>query len=227
MNLYIIVEGDKTELQVYPAWMKYLAPQLNRIDDAWDVSDNTYYMFSGGGIPSIYNHIIHSIQDINAINSRGDAKYDILMVCIDTEEDDRQVIENRISSDIASNSLKFNDFEIVVFEHKVCMETWFLGNQNIFKRNPQDVTYREYIQFYNVADCDPELMGTPNDEWTKAQFHYRYLRKMFSERHMKYSKTNTTEVEKQTYLDQLISRYKETNDIGSFGRWYDFIRSLK
>lgn len=27
MNLYIIVEGD-TELQVYPAWMKYLAPQL-------------------------------------------------------------------------------------------------------------------------------------------------------------------------------------------------------
>ncbi|MCH5242798.1 MAG: hypothetical protein J1F67_10340 [Muribaculaceae bacterium] len=227
MNLYIIVEGDKTELQVYPAWMKYLAPQLNRIEDAWGVSDNTYYIFSGGGIPSIYNHIIHSIQDINTINSKGGAKYDILMVCIDTEEDDRQAIENRISSHIALNNLKFKDFEIVVFEHKVCMETWFLGNQNIFKRNPQDVTYRDYIQFYNVVDCDPELMGTPNDEWTKAQFHYRYLKKMFSERHMKYSKTNTKEIEKHTYLNQLILRYKETNDIGSFGRWYDFIRSLK
>ena len=227
MNLYIIVEGDKTELQVYPAWMKYLAPQLNRIDDAWDVSDNTYYMFSGGGIPSIYNHIIHSIQDINAINSRGKAKYDILMVCIDTEEDDRQTIENRINSDIASNNLNFNDFKVEVFEHKVCMETWFLGNQTVFKRNPQDEEYRKYIQFYNVADYDPELMGTPNDEWTKAQFHYRYLRKMFSERHMRYSKTNTPEVKKQAYLNQLISRYEETRDIASFGRWYDFITSLK
>lgn len=227
MNLYIIVEGDKTELQVYPAWMKYLAPQLNRIEDAWEVRDNTYYMFSGGGIPSIYNHIIHSIQDINDINSKGGAKYDILMVCIDTEEKDRQAIENRINSDIASNQLKFNDFRIVVFEHKVCMETWFLGNQNVFKRNPQDETYREYIQFYNVADYDPELMGTPNDEWTIAQFHYRYLRKMFNERHMKYSKTNTTEVKKQAYLDQLISRYEMSHDISSFGRWYEFITSIK
>lgn len=227
MNLYIIVEGNKTELQVYPAWLKYLAPQLNRIEDAWNVGDNTYYMFSGGGIPSIYNHIIHSIQDINAINSRGAAKYNILMVCIDTEDDDRQAIENRIRCDIASNQLKFNDFKIVVFEHKVCMETWFLGNQNIFKRNPQDEAYREYIQFYNVADYDPELMGTPNDEWTKAQFHYRYLKKMFNERHMKYSKKYTTEVEKQTYLEQLISRYKDTHDISSFGRWFEFITSLK
>lgn len=227
MNLYIIVEGDKTEQQVYPAWMKYLAPQLNRIEDAWEVRDNTYYIFSGGGIPSIYNHIIHSIQDINDINSRGGAKYDFLMVCIDTEEDGRQAIENRINNDIVSNHLKFNDFKIDVFEHKVCMETWFLGNQNIFKRNPQDETYREYIQFYNVADYDPELMGTPNDEWTKAQFHYKYLRKMFNERHMMYSKKNTTEIEKQTYLDQLISRYKETHDISSFGRWYEFITSFK
>ena len=83
------------------------------------------------------------------------------------------------------------------------METWFLGNQNIFKRNPQDVTYREYIQFYNVADCDPELMGTPNDEWTKAQFHYRYLWKMFSERHMRYSKTNTPELKKACVFESI------------------------
>lgn len=226
MNLYIIVEGNRTELQVYPAWIKHIAPQLRKIEDAWDVSDNTYYLFSGGGIPSIYNHIAHSIQDINAINSRGSAKYDLLVVCIDTEEGDRFTIEKRIKNDIELNNLKPTGFRIVVFEHNVCMETWFLGNRSIFKRNPQDETYRKYTQFYNVADNDPELMGSPYKEWTKAQFHYRYLKKMFQERHMAYSKHNTTEVEKRAYLDQLIARFGETNDISSFGRWYNFITSL-
>ena len=227
MNLYIVVEGERTELQVYPAWMKCIVPQLNRIENAWDVSENTYYLFSGGGIPSIYNHIIHAVEDINSINSNGGPKYDILMVCMDTEEGSRQDIEARIRSDMESYGLKMNGFALAIFEHKVCMETWFLGNQSVFKRNPQDQTYLDYIQFYNVADNDPELMGTPNEEWTKAQFHYRYLRQMFTERHMKYSKNNTSEVEKLAYLQQLISRFDTTGDIGSFGRWYEFVSSLR
>ena len=226
MNLYMVVEG-KTELQVYPAWIKCLAPQLNRIEDAWDVSDNTYYIFSSGGIPSIYNHIIHSIEDINSINSKKGAKYDALIVCIDTEEGDKQEIEDRILNDIRSKNIVFEGFDLMVFEQKVCVETWFMGNRSIFKRNPQDKTYRDYIQFYNVADKNPELMGTLINEWKKAQFHYQYLRQMFKERHIKYSKKNTAEVEKCSYLEQLIARYKDTGDIGSFGRWYQYMSSLK
>lgn len=53
MNIYIIVEGERTETIVYPAWIiQLLAPKLKRIDDAWDVKGkrDCYYLFSAGGI---------------------------------------------------------------------------------------------------------------------------------------------------------------------------------
>lgn len=53
MNLYVIVEGKSTEPQVYSAWLQILAPHLTKIDDAWDVDENDYYLFSSNGIPSI------------------------------------------------------------------------------------------------------------------------------------------------------------------------------
>ena len=31
MNLYMIVEGKKTETSVYPAWLSILAPNLQRV----------------------------------------------------------------------------------------------------------------------------------------------------------------------------------------------------
>lgn len=37
MNFYIIVEGDQTEMSVYPAWLSILAPAYVRIKNAWDV----------------------------------------------------------------------------------------------------------------------------------------------------------------------------------------------
>ena len=57
MNFYIVVEGDKTEMSVYPAWLTILAPTYTRIENAWEVNENNYYIFSGGGIPSIYTHV--------------------------------------------------------------------------------------------------------------------------------------------------------------------------
>ena len=69
MNLYIIVEGDKTELSVYPSWIMQLAPQLSRIDDAWEVADNNYYLFSGGGIPHIYSHVVHAVASAERVLS--------------------------------------------------------------------------------------------------------------------------------------------------------------
>ena len=83
MNLYIVVEGSRTELNVYPAWLALLAPQMHRIENAWDLKENNCYMFSGGGIPSVYDHIVHAAEDINNINAGG-IKYDYLVVCMDT-----------------------------------------------------------------------------------------------------------------------------------------------
>lgn len=226
MNLYIVVEGKRTEENVYPAWINLLAPQLSRIDDAWDVTENCYYLFSGGGIPHIFEHVINSIGDINSIEKEAGHAYDFLVVCLDTEESDRETIEKRINDDIKKYDLSLNHTQLVIIEHRVCMETWFLGNRMVFKDNPQSQTYRDYIQYYDVCRCNPEEMGNNDDELNKVQFHLKYLKEMFKERHMVYSKTNTKEVEKETYLNQLVKRYNETDHLVTFGRWLDFIMSL-
>ena len=191
MNIYMIVEGAETETKVYPEWLCLLAPNMSRIDDAWSVKENSYYLFSGGGIPSIFQHISNAVADINQINleSESGKAYDYLMVC---------------------------------------METWFLGNRVIYKENPQSQRLSKFIHYYNVKQDDPEDMGNINESEyaTKAQFHHQYLKDMFRERNIRYSKNNPSEVCKQNYLNRLIERYEETGHIESFGKWYKFVKKL-
>jgi len=227
MNFYIIVEGDKTEMSVYPAWLSILAPEYTKIDDAWKVGDNNYYIFSAGGIPSIYTHVKNAVMDINKINSTAGLHYDYLLVCLDTEEETKEYILQRINEVLQADNVSLQNAELVVFEHKVCMETWFLGNDKLFKNNPQNKDLLNYIKFYNVGKDDPEEMGNidTNRFSTKAQFHLRYLKRMLEERNMVYSKSNTKEIQKSAYLEQLIKRFDETGHIESFGNWYEFVKN--
>ena len=225
MNLYITVEGVRTEPMVYTAWLSLLAPQLQKVDDARKAQTNNYYLFSAGGIPSIYSHISNAVADINDINSGGKGHYDYLMVCLDTEGDALTQLEKRINEQLTKDKRELKDAQLVLFEQNICMETWFLGNRNVFKSNPQEEEFIRYISHYNVRDNDPELMGNiENGNFsTTAQFHCRYLQVMFKERNMKYSKARPTAVCEKSYLDQLIKRHEETKHIPSFGRWLNFI----
>ena len=60
MNLYFLLEGEKTEVQLYPAWIKFLKPQLQQVDFISQIDVNNFYIFSAGGIPSIYNHTVNT-----------------------------------------------------------------------------------------------------------------------------------------------------------------------
>jgi len=227
MNFYIIVEGDKTEMSVYPAWISLLAPDYTRIENAWDVNENNYYIFSGGGIPSIYTHVKNAVLDINSINSERESRYDYLLVCLDTEKESRDYILKQIDDELQSSGVVLRNAELLVFEHKVCMETWFLGNLAVFKDNPQNPDYLEYIKYYNVGSLNPEEMGNIDENRfaTTAKFHLRYLKRMMEERNMTYSKNNTLEVQQNAYLQQLIKRYKDTGHIATFGSWYEFVKA--
>ena len=66
MNLYFLVEG-RTELNVYPAWLSYLIPELTKVEYFDKVIENNYYLFSSYGIPYIETDIINAIKDINSI----------------------------------------------------------------------------------------------------------------------------------------------------------------
>ena len=227
MNFYIIVEGDKTELSVYPAWLSILAPTYTRIESFENINENNYFIFSAGGIPSIYNHVANAVMDINTINGKGGSQYDYLLVCLDTEEESREYILQQIESKLQDKGVALRNAELMVFEHKVCMETWFLGNQGVFKDNPQNAEYLEYIKYYNVGRDNPEQMGNMDENRlsSTAKFHYRYLKSVLEERNMSYSKNNTIAVQHQAYLQQLISRFEVTGHLATFGSWYEFVKA--
>ena len=42
MNLYFLVEGAQSERKVYPAWLTYLLPELQRVDNCDDVNEKNY-----------------------------------------------------------------------------------------------------------------------------------------------------------------------------------------
>ena len=128
MNFYIIVEGEKTEMSVYPAWLSLLAPDYTRIENFDDLNENNYYLFCGGGIPSIYTHVTNAVLDINEINSKEGPHYDYLLVCLDTEDENRDYIMQQIENQLKSKGVSLQNAELLVFEQKICMETWFLGN---------------------------------------------------------------------------------------------------
>lgn len=224
MNAYIIVEGERTEMSVYPAWLSILAPNMHRIEDARELSHDSYYLFCGHGIPHIYKHVTNAVSDINEINARGGNKYDCLIVCLDTEDESREYIEQSLHLYLQESGVQPLGFDLLVFEHKVCMETWFLGNRRIFKSNPNGQEMIRYLRHYNVGVNNPEDMDSINPErCNKASFHLRYLKAMLAERNLRYEKNNTGVVCSSDYLKELIARFEQTHHLKSFGSWYEFV----
>lgn len=225
MNAYIVVEGKSTEPIVYKEWLSYLAPSFQKVENAWEATERCYYLFSGGGIPSIYRHVANAIADINQINKEGKIHYDYLMVCIDEEDSTKEEILESIQRYMDELGVVVGDFEMHVFIQKVCIETWFLGNRRVIKHNPQSNEYIKYLGFYDVQNCDPQLMENYDRKRfsTKAKFHLRYLKTVLEERNMRYSKTHPGEVCREPFLNELIKRYQLTSHISTFGDWYRFV----
>jgi hypothetical protein len=150
MNLYFLLEGRRTEFQVYPEWLRFLLPDLRRIYRPAAAEKNNYYMISGMGYPSLLNYLKTSADEVNEIG-----KYDYLVICVDAEE---ETIAHRvweIWNFVEKNNVKIScKLKILVQNH--CIETWFLGNRHIFTRNPNSKILSEYIKYYNVEHQDPE-----------------------------------------------------------------------
>lgn len=207
MNLYFLVEGNSTEKKVYPAWLAQLLPGLQRVQNYDEVVKNNYYLFSGGGYPSIYNHITNSIEDIRSIG-----KYDYLVVCLDAEQRSVTDSKQEIYDLLQSKKIDMGSTQLVLIIQNRCIETWFLGNRKIYARNPQTTPLLDYTRFYDVSVNCPELMGKyelHKDYNTHAQFHNEYLKKMFEAKNISYSKNRPGDVLQQFYLNELLQRIKE------------------
>ena len=89
MNIYFLVEGRRTEKKIYPAWLQYLIPQLQKVEYYDQVQENNYYLISGKGYPSILgDHLENALEKIQEKNN-----YDYLVLCVDADEELDRCIE--------------------------------------------------------------------------------------------------------------------------------------
>lgn len=208
MNIYLLVEGEKTELQVYPKWISYMIPELVRVHSFSSVTDSSYYLFSGQGIPSIYNHAVNAIKDINSIN-----KYNYLIIALDAEELTVEYRKSKVYEHLEKANIALNkNCKLEIIVHNRCMETWFLGNPKVYKRNPQGKTFRQNTAHYNVEINDPELMEKLPEFSRTAHFHESYLREMLKEHDIRYRKSRPKEVTEKYYFEELVKRVQNFPD---------------
>jgi hypothetical protein len=201
MRIYVLVEGRRTEAKVYPAWLSHIIPRLQRIRSYDDNADNSYFLLSAEGYPSIYEDLVNAVQDVNAVGN-----YDYLMLCLDSDETSVEERQAEVDEVLVENQVRLHNAQLVIIVQNRCIETWFLGNRRVVKRNPLSHVLREYLQHYNVTVDDPELMALHPDFTRHAQFHASYIKEIFLERRLHYSKKFPGPVLEGAFLDELRRR---------------------
>lgn len=223
MNLYFILEGEQTEVILYPKWINYILPNYTQVYFEKDVVNNNYYIFSAGGIPSIYHHTVNAIKNINQ-----NPAFDMLIVCLDGEEIGQ---ENRIKEikDYINKSgvLLTKECKIEFVVQNICIETWFLGNRKIVKKIPEGLLLKEFIIHYNVVVEDPELMDKLERFRNKADFHYSYFREILKEHNLSYRKSRPNIVIDKSFFDELEKRVVETEHLLSFKQFLTLLYEIK
>lgn len=206
MNLYFLVEGRRTEMRLYPRWLSQLLPHFTRVDYPDMVTKNSYFLISGDGYPRLLDVALqNAVRDVNAVQN-----YDYLILCLDADEAtvaERAAEVDSHRAELAEPLADATTFRIIVQNR--CVETWLLGNRAILPRQPQDAVLRSYIDFYDVRASDPEGMGVAPGFDLHAEFHLAYLKAVFVERNIHYSKNNPGSAGDESHLQQLRLRTQQ------------------
>jgi len=224
MNIYFLVEGRRTEKKIYPEWLRYLIPELRKVEYYDQVKENNYYLISGKGYPSILgDHLENAVDKIQEKNN-----YNYLVLCVDADE---ELVEDRIDyiyQYIADKKFNLGKTELVIVVQNRCIETWLLGNNKLFdSRQPQELPLSTYVKYYDVSQNDPELMGK-YDQNNYGDFHEQYLKEIFNAKNLTYTKNNPGEAKEKYYLEQLIKRIENNNGhLKTFKAFIEFCEKIR
>lgn len=237
MNIYFLVEGF-TESGFYPKFLDYyFEGSLVKVDQYDLAISNNYFLIGNGGYPFIYTgptieqrgsaSLKNAILDINS-----NPVYNYLVLCLDADEltvNEREIELEEYLADFRKEGIILNSHcEIKLVVQNRCIETWFLGNKNIFKRNPTEEPLISFVRYYNVKDNDPELMGNYNSTFTYQDFHHQYLRHLFMERRLSYKKGLLNVVGTEKFINSLFKRVNEKkNHISTLRNFFIFCNYLK
>lgn len=213
---YIIVEGRVTEKIVYERWLSYLNPNLQKVNFATEITNDSYFLLSGNGYPSYIERITLAIDEITELEL--DCK---LAIIIDTEEMSFRDKYNEIESVISTHSENFHQY--VIIPQHFCIETWALGNKSIIRRQPISLELKECLEGYNVLRNDPEDMPNfmPTRMNTRAQCAGYYLKRAAIEKKTTYNKSKPHFITSQSYFEKIFSRANEDGHIQSFLTFYN------
>jgi hypothetical protein len=211
--------GGGPEAKIYRAWLSHLIPELRRMARYDELIPDSYFLFSAEGYPSIIlEHIPNSIEDINRIGG-----YDYFIVALDADQSTVQDRIDEINESLSDKQIHLIGTELRIVVQNRYIETWLLGNRRIVRRNPTSLALQEYLGHYDVRLENPELMPEHADFNTHAQFHARYLKEVFRERNIHYSKKQPGHALDRRYLEELISRVNdEPSHLGSLKVFLDF-----
>ena len=227
MNIYFLLEGRSTEKKIYSSWLNYLLPELTKVKYYHQVARNNYCLVSAHGYPSIiHEYIPDAIEKI-----RETGKYSYLVICIDAEEETVESKIKEIDDFIVQNNLnlELGNVKFIPIIQNRCIETWLLGNRKMFNsRQPLSNPLLDYVKYYDVSIEDPELMGNYSQDYNHAEFHYLYLKEIFSARNSSYSKKLPRDAQNKSYLDELIKRVEdETEHLKTFQNFINFCWMIK
>lgn len=207
MNVYFLLEGRRSEMILYPSWLKVLAPELQRVHRLSEVRENHYIAMSGEGFPSILGkHLTNAIRDIEKCG-----RFDYLVIAIDSDDEKLGNRRAIVESAVARCKIKLESARLQVIIQYRCLETWLLGNPELVPRKVKDNPLQRYIKHYDVSQDDPEQMPLIREFDHHSQFHYRYLKALFRANDLIYSKRNPGAAASQHYLKALTQRAQRSS----------------
>lgn len=221
-TLYVIVEGARTEPILYRAWLPLLLPDHREIRRIEDAAAATYFIIAGHGYPHYKDRIKAAIADMHTLQS----PFTHLLVCVDSEEWARPAREAELDRVIQEANCPVPARTIVA---DCCIETWLLGHRKIVRPAPHSAELRRLQGLYNVRDRDPERMPNLGPS-TRARSHLHYLREVFREHELAYTKDRPGPAKDANYFEQLRARTAcQTDglpDLTSFATLLDLPRWL-
>lgn len=226
MNYYFLLEDEKSFIKVLPEWLKHLNFECERVPDIKFVEDKNYVLQSGQGVTQLITKAL--FQTIDTINENPKT-IDKLVIILDAEEETVEERKQQVFSKIEDKyDINNFDFKIEVFVCNHCFESWLLGCQWVYPQSKVDVAsfFYPFYSYYDVSKRDPEIMPVPMEcEETTAKYHFHYLHEMLRYKKMRYNKNKPNVVSDITYFNGLLKRIYETQHIGTFKEFIEFIIS--
>ncbi len=226
MNLYFLLEGKRTEPQLYRRWLAYALPDLCEVRHASELDGGSFRLRSAGGYPQILDRIRGSVDEVESSGIRLDQFF----VCLDAEE---ASYDQRYAEVAAFLQALSPSFLCTVIVQNCCVETWLLGDRSLLRPPPRTEELRDLQSYYDVSRDDPEDMPARAGYATRARFHLAYLKAVIRDRNagrirerFRYSKRRVGHFGQPSHLRALVDRHDETRHLNSFGHLLNAWRDL-